>query len=72
MGARLSKFSQMRLALKSLNLAEKVVRAERAATRGGKLINATTTILGVTVGGAGFYEGANTMQNIMKGVPMFD
>jgi hypothetical protein len=68
----LSKFDQIRVGLKALNRAEKIVRAERTATRGGKAINTTTTILGVTVGGAAFYEGANTMQNIMKGVPMFD
>ncbi|MFZ2151253.1 MAG: hypothetical protein WAZ12_02710 [Candidatus Absconditicoccaceae bacterium] len=68
---RISKFNQVRNLVRTVNIAEKTVKAERALTWGGKAINATTTILGVTVGGAAFYEGTNAMQNIIKDVPMF-
>jgi len=68
---KISKLNQIKNTLRTLNLAEKTVRAERAVTWWGKAINATTTILGVSVWWAAFYEGTNAMQNIIKGVPMF-
>lgn len=68
---KISKFGQIKNALRTLNLAEKTVKAERAVTWWGKAINATTTVLGVAVWWAAFYEGTNAMQNIINDVPMF-
>ncbi len=68
---KVSKFNQVKNLIRTVNMAEKSVRAQRAATRWGRAINASTTVLGVSISWAAFYEGTNTMQNIIKWVPMF-
>ena len=69
---KISKFNQLKNIVRTVNLAEKTVKAERSLSWAGKVINATTFAAKIGVEWVWFYQASNAFQNIFDGKSTFE